>query len=1000
MTHERRTENDRAGHSYEAISTLVLLLLLSSALLLAPLGTASGNSPHTGATSITPIGASLDRHAVAAESAGDAGISTTASESGSVSAIEIPTSGTFPEGLLYYAAITASNGQPVATEAPFDLSLSINCEEFSGIAPADLQNVEFFDSSGSVLSSWHQSGNCESFPAYADYWINLPDGIAANSNYTFYIGIASVGSNLMNDRTTGAAPTCYECTPTAPYGSYDDGGVVFPSYQSWVNLTAVPNGWTLTQDDGSLNFDFESTQTIVSWGSSTGSGVLENSTTSLTAVKQPFVWETYGAFDNPSNGVAGRDGLDNPSEILESWNGANNLGCQLSNGFTENFGTDTSGDHLYAIVVTNASQSDWASEVYEDGNPAGCSVSGQSVNSANGQGYFWTTAGNQASGPDTLVWSAIQTLPPNDVMPSVSVGTITSVPKPDSVEFTESGLPLTTNWSVMLNGATMNSTSSTITFAAANGTYGYSVNLVAGYVSSPSSGTVTVSGSSQAIPVMFTSVAQNTFPVAFSEVGLPLGTFWSVTLNGSTASSTGISITYTESNGTYPYSIGAVSGYTVAPRAGEVMVKGMSAVLSVTFSESGQIQASVYPEDAGVTVNGQTTSGSGGTYVWGLAPGLYYVNATLLGYSPYSNLVTVTAGQTVVVSIVLEPVTTFGFLVGAVTPADATVIANGVVVPVENGTFSVTLAPGTYFLSATAQGYVSFVTETNVSVGQTTHVSLSLTAAPTTVTFSGLVSPASGSIMVNGFVAYVNVTGYFHISVVPGTYTVSVFAPGYFPYSEALTISSNIWVDFILTAEPGSTSSITSGYATATGYDVTVTNLTTGIGSVTVTFSSQVNGTLLVSVPYVDVEGATLAQILSCRVYLDGVQYTNFTVTVTTSYTVILTVSGLSGDPTLFWALSPSATLPTPPSSSPHPGSSPNFLGLPNNLGYYLVAVIGIGVVAIAAVATNRLGRKPPAVPSSVMTPDVDSSSSNPGPAPNTIATPPEEGPDPLHDFF
>ncbi|EQD43571.1 hypothetical protein B1B_13753, partial [mine drainage metagenome] len=54
---------------------------------------------------------------------------------------------------------------------------------------------------------------------------------------------------------------------------------------------------------------------------------------------------------------------------------------------------------------------------------------------------------------------------------------------------------------------------------------------------------------------------QPVYTVSFSETGLPGGTPWSVTLNGSTQSSTTNVIAFSESNGTYGYTIVDVSGW-------------------------------------------------------------------------------------------------------------------------------------------------------------------------------------------------------------------------------------------------------------------------------------------------------------------------------------------------------------------------------------------------------------------------------------------------------
>ena len=54
---------------------------------------------------------------------------------------------------------------------------------------------------------------------------------------------------------------------------------------------------------------------------------------------------------------------------------------------------------------------------------------------------------------------------------------------------------------------------------------------------------------------------KKTFNVTFAESGLPSATSWSVTLNGSQHTSTTTTITFTEPNGTYNYTITGISGW-------------------------------------------------------------------------------------------------------------------------------------------------------------------------------------------------------------------------------------------------------------------------------------------------------------------------------------------------------------------------------------------------------------------------------------------------------
>ena len=79
-----------------------------------------------------------------------------------------------------------------------------------------------------------------------------------------------------------------------------------------------------------------------------------------------------------------------------------------------------------------------------------------------------------------------------------------------SVTFTESGLSSGTSWSVTLNGTTLSSKTSTITFALPNGTYSYTIGNVSGYNISKSSGSLTISGNNLTKSITFSQVPSTT----------------------------------------------------------------------------------------------------------------------------------------------------------------------------------------------------------------------------------------------------------------------------------------------------------------------------------------------------------------------------------------------------------------------------------------------------------------------------------------------------------
>ena len=155
-----------------------------------------------------------------------------------------------------------------------------------------------------------------------------------------------------------------------------------------------------------------------------------------------------------------------------------------------------------------------------------------------------------------------------------------------TVSFSESGLPAGTEWYVNLsNGVTYTSTSGTISIQEPNGSYSYSVaSSNKTFRPSPASGSFTVNGGSVSVSIKFYQLATASYTVMFSETGLPSGTLWYVNFNGANKSSTTDTITFTAPNGTYSFTIGNVSGYSVSgSSSGSITVNGTTSI-TITFS--------------------------------------------------------------------------------------------------------------------------------------------------------------------------------------------------------------------------------------------------------------------------------------------------------------------------------------------------------------------------------------------------------------------------------
>lgn len=75
------------------------------------------------------------------------------------------------------------------------------------------------------------------------------------------------------------------------------------------------------------------------------------------------------------------------------------------------------------------------------------------------------------------------------------------------------------------------------------------------------------------------------YTITFSESGLPYGTVWFVSINGTKESSSSSTLIFQEHNGSYSYTVGTISGYQVTPSSGSVNVNGHNKSINLSFSK-------------------------------------------------------------------------------------------------------------------------------------------------------------------------------------------------------------------------------------------------------------------------------------------------------------------------------------------------------------------------------------------------------------------------------
>lgn len=220
-----------------------------------------------------------------------------------------------------------------------------------------------------------------------------------------------------------------------------------------------------------------------------------------------------------------------------------------------------------------------------------------------------------------------------------------------ALSFVETGLPSGANWAVTVNGAQFLQIGSTLRLSEPNGSYVYSIVPHAGFVASPRSGSVNVTGAPATVSVTFTAVF---YRVTFVQTGLPAGDVWSVGVDGLAQSGISTTLNVTLTNGTYVANITAGEWYRITPGAGNFTVRGAALTVDVPFlPEPGWVQGTILPAGATLTINGTEVSLVNGSFNVSEPVGTYTLVATAAGYVTGTYSATVRPGHGVLLTLEL-----------------------------------------------------------------------------------------------------------------------------------------------------------------------------------------------------------------------------------------------------------------------------------------------------------------------------------------------------------
>jgi len=238
--------------------------------------------------------------------------------------------------------------------------------------------------------------------------------------------------------------------------------------------------------------------------------------------------------------------------------------------------------------------------------------------------------------------------------------------------------------------------------------------------------------------------------VTIAETGLPAGTSWGVSVNGTVLSTTGTWVTLNLPNGTYPITYLAVPGFQrPGPNPSSISLPGTTAITigfvpftyAVTFTETGLPVSTLW----WVNASGELVGGTG-TSIQLPAPNgstpFEAGSAYEFVASPASGTIHVTAGIAAPIAIAFGYRPTF--IIGFVDPADADVAVDGEVQPVLGGLYNDSVIPGSYEVTASATGFVNQSLTVIATPGNVSWANFTLQSVPANNTTSPPPAESSG----------------------------------------------------------------------------------------------------------------------------------------------------------------------------------------------------------------------------------------------------------------
>ena len=349
--------------------------------------------------------------------------------------------------VIAYVAITLTNHQNTATPSPLEQKIVFTPSTYASFEGSTLGNIRFCADTACATeyNAWLESctSSCGTTATSATAWVKLTNSIPASGGTLTIYMVFMTASTTFDGNTWGEAPNL-----SSTYGQYDNGAKVFTVYDNFQG-TSLATSWTSVTSSGSV-----SVNNGISFAVTSSSGYSFVWWKTLQA--QPKVAEAWiiSVSSSSNDAVLGVSTASTTNNGVELYNGASidQLGTTLylaansasAEGLvsTNTVSAITSG--IWQLVWNATAKWSWSTAT-NSGSSSSC-PGGVTCPGITSNAIYVGQSNSASSGSVTMRWARMRADPPDNVMPSTSLG-------PVWIPITISSTPVTGSGYVQIDGA-------------------------------------------------------------------------------------------------------------------------------------------------------------------------------------------------------------------------------------------------------------------------------------------------------------------------------------------------------------------------------------------------------------------------------------------------------------------------------------------------------------------------------------------------------------------